>query len=246
MHITIQKAKAVSHSSCLSSPDKRQAYERLKHRGRAAHKRSMWLMRHPGYLRHGRHTSHNNNKGYHLFSHVPNHSHVNTTWTQLRHILGRGLTWAEALRSRRRSYDQAKTLAKTKGRNQVAKGHHNQHNGTWLLQVLQQWNKDKNSDHRTDWFNKHWEERWGSKCAVWLPESMCENGHVTCANGNVSDQNQNLSCKNGNLSCINGNAREIKMKLSTGLGFEIPIMMEISRKILWEYDGVHNRNILRI
>jgi hypothetical protein len=36
------------------------------------------------------------------------------------------------------------------------------------------------------------------------------------------------------------------MKLSTGLGFEIPIMMEISRKILWEYDGVHNRNILRI
>jgi hypothetical protein len=61
---------------------------------------------------------------------------------------------------------------------------------------------------------------------------MCENGHVTCANGNVSDQNQNLSCKNGNLSCINGNAREIKMKLSTGLGFEIPIMMEISRKIL--------------
>ena len=71
----------------------------------------------------------NNNKGYHLFSHVPNHSHVNTTWTQLRHILGRGLTWAEALRSRRRSYDQAKTLSKTKGRNQVAKGHHNQHNG---------------------------------------------------------------------------------------------------------------------
>ena len=56
MNITIQKAKAVSHSSCLSSPNKRQAYERLKHRGRAAHKRSMWLMRHPGYLRHGRHT----------------------------------------------------------------------------------------------------------------------------------------------------------------------------------------------
>lgn len=71
---------------------------------------------------------HNNNKGYHLLSDVPNHSHVNITWTQPRHILGRGLTLAEA-EEQAAQLRPSENVGKNQGTQRVAKGHHNQHIG---------------------------------------------------------------------------------------------------------------------